>query len=76
MFIFLHFSSPIPEIIVADLKKKAPRIILATNPCRLQYCTQQIVVCRADLVTKLCRNTLQFPQTGQLEEHVNSENQL
>lgn len=61
---------PLPEFLVSDLKKKYPRIILATNPVRLQYCTQQIVVCRADLVTKLCRNALQFPSNGPLADHV------
>lgn len=62
--------APLPECLIGDLKKRYPRIVLATNPCRLQYCTQQIVVCRADLVTKLCRNTIHFPQSGQLEDHV------
>lgn len=61
--------APLPELLIGDLKKRYPRIVLATNPCRLQYCTQQIVVCRADLVTKLCRNTIHFPQSGQLEDH-------
>lgn len=61
---------PLPESLCADFKKKIPRTILATNPCRLQYCTQQIVVCRADLVTKFCRNTIHFPDNGQLEDHV------
>lgn len=63
---------PLPECLVADLKKRYPRIVLATNPCRLQYCTQQIVVCRSDLVTKLCRNTIHFPKSGQLEDHVSA----
>lgn len=61
---------PLPDSLCADFKKKIPRTILATNPCRLQYCSQQIVVCRADLVTKLCRNTVHFPESGQLEDHV------
>lgn len=60
----------LPESLCAGLKRLLPRIILASNPCRLQYCTQQIVVCRADLVTKLCRNTINFPDTGKLEDHV------
>lgn len=58
------------ESLCGDLKQLVPRTILATNPCRLQYCTQQIVVCRADLVTKLCRNTINFPNVGKLEDHV------
>lgn len=61
---------PLHEYLVSDLKKKYPRIILATNPVRLQYCTQQIVVFRTDLVRKLCRNALQFPSSGVLAEHV------
>uniref|UniRef100_A0A182REB2 DNA polymerase epsilon subunit n=1 Tax=Anopheles funestus TaxID=62324 RepID=A0A182REB2_ANOFN len=60
---------PIPYALTEELKKRFPRTILTTNPCRLQYCTQQIVVCRADLVTKLCRNTIHFPKEGLLEEH-------
>ncbi|XP_055613280.1 DNA polymerase epsilon subunit 2 [Uranotaenia lowii] len=60
---------PLPEFLVADLKKRYPRTVLTTNPCRIQYCTQQIVVCRMDLVTKLCRNTIHFPKSGQLEDH-------
>lgn len=61
---------PLPETLCSDFKRLVPRTILATNPCRLQYCTQQIVVCRADLVTKLCRNTIHFPESGKLEDHV------
>lgn len=60
----------LPESLCAPLKRLVPRTILASNPCRLQYCTQQIVVCRADLVTKLCRNTINFPDAGKLEDHV------
>uniref|UniRef100_A0A182PSQ3 DNA polymerase epsilon subunit n=1 Tax=Anopheles epiroticus TaxID=199890 RepID=A0A182PSQ3_9DIPT len=60
---------PIPDVLTGELKKRFHRTILTTNPCRLQYCTQQIVVCRADLVTKLCRNTIHFPKEGLLEEH-------
>lgn len=67
---------PIPESLVKELRKKCKRIILTTNPCRLQYCTQQIVVCRMDLVRKLCRNTIKFPQTGKLEDHVSFQQGL
>lgn len=62
--------APIPNALASELLKCAPKTILATNPCRLQYCTQQIVVCRADLLTKMCRNTIHFPTTGSLPDHV------
>ncbi|XP_017129312.1 DNA polymerase epsilon subunit 2 [Drosophila elegans] len=62
--------APIPECLAAGLLKVWPRTQLATNPCRLQYCTQQIVVCRLDLMAKFCRNTLHFPEdTSQIEQH-------
>ncbi|KAH8270143.1 hypothetical protein KR018_004652 [Drosophila ironensis] len=62
--------APIPECLAAGLLKAWPRTQLATNPCRLQYCTQQIVVCRLDLMAKFCRNTLHFPEdTAQIEQH-------
>ncbi|XP_017138625.1 DNA polymerase epsilon subunit 2 [Drosophila miranda] len=62
--------APIPECLAAGLLKAWPRTQLATNPCRLQYCTQQIVVCRLDLMAKFCRNTLHFPEdTSQIEQH-------
>ncbi|KAL7037262.1 hypothetical protein ACKWTF_009142 [Chironomus riparius] len=60
---------PLPQTIVQDMMKKHKRVILATNPCRLQYCTQEIVVCRLDLLRKLCRNTIKFPENGQLPDH-------
>lgn len=62
--------APLPNSLCADFKRLVPRTVLASNPCRIQYCTQQIVVCRVDLVTKLCRNTINFPESGQLEDHV------
>lgn len=61
---------PLPATVVQDLLRKNKRVILATNPCRLQYCSQQIVVCRMDLLRKLCRNTIKFPETGELADHV------
>lgn len=61
---------PLSTYVVQDLLRRNKRVILATNPCRLQYCTQQIVVCRMDLLRKLCRNTIKFPDTGHLADHV------
>lgn len=60
---------PLPDHLTTDLRKKCPRLVLASNPCRLQYCTQQIVVARVDLVTKLCRNAFSFTGTDGLEDH-------
>lgn len=60
----------IPACLASGLLKVWPRTKLATNPCRLQYCTQQIVVCRLDLMAKFCRNTLHFPpDTSEIDQH-------
>lgn len=62
--------APIPMLLAAGLLKAWPRTRLTTNPCRLQYCTQQIVVCRLDLMAKFCRNTLHFPtDIERIEQH-------
>lgn len=61
---------PLPKYLCQNLIKSFPRTSLATNPCRLQYCTQEIVVCNADLVKKFCRNAIFFPQDGELADHV------
>ncbi|XP_014248920.1 DNA polymerase epsilon subunit 2 [Cimex lectularius] len=51
----------LPEFILENLKAQVPGLISMTNPCRIQYCTQEIVLIREDIVTKLCRNTIHFP---------------
>ncbi|XP_035726103.1 DNA polymerase epsilon subunit 2-like isoform X1 [Vespa mandarinia] len=49
------------KYVVEDIQKAIPEAIFATNPCRIQYCTKEIVVYREDILIKMCRNTLRFP---------------
>ena len=60
---------PIPNFIVQDIQKKVPGALMATNPCRLQYCTQEIVLFREDIVSKMCRNCIYFPESGDIPSH-------
>ena len=60
----------LPKSILSGFIKRVPGTILATNPCRIQYCTKEIVVLREDILTKLCRNTLKFLDTANIFEHV------
>ena len=63
---------PIPNFIGEDLLKKMPvkeNIYFVSNPCRVQYCTQEIVLFREDIVTKMCRNCIYFPETGDIPSH-------
>ena len=52
---------PIPSALTDRIKQKVPMSVFTTNPCRIQYCTQEIVVFREDLVNKMCRNSLHLP---------------
>ncbi|XP_054011189.1 DNA polymerase epsilon subunit 2 [Hylaeus anthracinus] len=61
--------SPLPKNLTEYFRKNIPGAIFATNPCRIQYCTKEIVVLREDILTKMCRNTLHFPQEGNIYDH-------
>lgn len=62
--------SPLPKHLTGEFQKNIPGAIFTTNPCRIQYCTKEIVVLREDILTKMCRNTLQFPREGNAYDHV------
>lgn len=53
---------PLPKCIIEEVTKVIPNAIFTTNPCRIQYCTKEIVVLREDMLTKMCRNALRFPK--------------
>lgn len=52
---------PIPESLIKGVTDKLPLAVFTSNPCRIQYCTQEIVVFREDLVNKMCRNSIHIP---------------
>ena len=60
---------PIPEFISQDLTLKIPNCIMATNPCRIQMYTQEIVIFREDIISKMCRNCVYFPEDGETSRH-------
>lgn len=61
----------IPNSITKEIRDKlGDAAIFATNPCRIQYCTQEIVIMRQDLVMKMCRNSIHFPETGDIPDHL------
>ncbi|XP_054720371.1 DNA polymerase epsilon subunit 2-like [Uloborus diversus] len=51
----------IPFSYVGDFKKKVPNAIFASNPCRLQYYSQDILIFREDIISKMCRNSIYTP---------------
>lgn len=58
------------DYITEEFTKRVGNVIITTNPCRIQYCTQEMVVIREDLVTKMCRNCVKFPNTEHIPNHV------
>ncbi|KAL0088647.1 DNA polymerase alpha/epsilon subunit B-domain-containing protein [Phycomyces blakesleeanus] len=59
---------PIPDSFTSRIKQKVRKAIFTTNPCRIRYCTQDIVIFREDLLSRLWRNVLLNPQLGTVSE--------
>ncbi|TSW08324.1 DNA polymerase epsilon subunit 2 [Bagarius yarrelli] len=57
----IHHRPPLGEHITEEFRQRVPFSVFTTNPCRIQYCSQEIVVIREDLVSKMCRNCLRPP---------------
>ncbi|KAI8978603.1 DNA polymerase alpha/epsilon subunit B-domain-containing protein [Pilobolus umbonatus] len=49
---------PLPASFVSKLKRKLRKATFTTNPCRIRYCTQDMVIYREDLLNKLMKRTL------------------
>ncbi|KAF7251478.1 DNA polymerase epsilon subunit 2 [Varanus komodoensis] len=60
----IHERPPLTKNITAEFRKQVPFSVFTTNPCRVQYCTQEIIIFREDLVNKMCRNCVRFPCSG------------
>ncbi|KAG7167785.1 DNA polymerase epsilon subunit 2-like [Homarus americanus] len=45
-----------PANITEEIKKAVPSAFFVSNPCRLLFCTQEIVIFRENIVAKMCRN--------------------
>jgi len=64
-------KSSIPDAFVKDFKVKVPNSIFTTNPCRIRYCTQEIIVFRDDLVNRMRRHCIIEPSdTWDISQHL------
>ncbi|GAM26521.1 hypothetical protein SAMD00019534_096960 [Acytostelium subglobosum LB1] len=52
---------PIPDVFVKGFKSKVANSVFTTNPCRIRYCTQEIIVFREDIVNKVRRHCIKEP---------------
>lgn len=55
----------IPKCISDELCDKVPFAMFATSPCRIQYCTQEILIIREDLINKMSRNCIHLPSDAE-----------
>lgn len=46
----------LPNSLIKDIKSKLPKVTFASNPCRILYKSQEIVVFREDLMSRMLRN--------------------
>ncbi|KAI8379698.1 DNA polymerase alpha/epsilon subunit B-domain-containing protein [Radiomyces spectabilis] len=52
---------PIPNLFTSRVKQKIRKAIFTSNPCRIRYCTQDIVIYREDILNRMWRNVLLRP---------------
>ena len=50
---------PILSSFTSHLKTKIPKVHFATNPCRLKFFAQEVVIFREDTMARMLRNTLE-----------------
>ncbi|XP_078483526.1 DNA polymerase epsilon subunit 2 [Ciona intestinalis] len=62
----------IPDVVTDEFCAKVPNAIFASNPCRIQYCTQELIIYRDDIVKKMCKNSIRGPTTDINEQFVKS----
>ncbi|KAF9134753.1 DNA-directed DNA polymerase epsilon, subunit B [Mortierella sp. 14UC] len=51
----------IPDFYTAKIRSLVKRSIFASNPCRIKYCDQEIVIFREDILNRLLRNCIVPP---------------
>ncbi|XP_057662767.1 DNA polymerase epsilon subunit 2 [Diorhabda carinulata] len=67
---FTHIAPrfALPSYVTGDMKKVLPKAIFTTNPCRIQYCTRELTLFRADLMPKLLQGTLHKPSKDEIPD--------
>lgn len=52
---------PLPSALLKSMISKVPNLTLGSNPCRIRWFSQEIVVFRDDLMGRMMRNAVRFP---------------
>ncbi|RLN63551.1 hypothetical protein BBP00_00004060 [Phytophthora kernoviae] len=59
---------PLPDLCTRELTRKVPNVMCSTNPCRIRYYTQDIVIFREDLQQKMQRHAILQPMPSEQDE--------
>ena len=51
----------IPSILTQGISERVPGAHFSSNPCRIQFGTEEMVVFREDIINKMCRQCVHFP---------------
>lgn len=55
---------PIQSCLTSDITDRISNVTFCSNPCRIQFCTREIVIFREDILTKMSRHCIRFPSEG------------
>lgn len=53
---------PLPHVLTSDLREQLPNAVFGTNPCRIRYCTQELVLFRDDIEQRMRRQCMMPPK--------------
>lgn len=56
---------PLLSSFVSRMKNKVPNVHFATNPCRIKFFGQEIVIFREDIMARMLRNTIRVKQEAE-----------
>ncbi|GFS44876.1 DNA polymerase epsilon subunit B2 [Actinidia rufa] len=58
----------LPKYLTEEFQKHVPNAIFSSNPCRVKFCTQEIVFFRQDLLYRMRRSCLMRPSTEETND--------
>lgn len=64
---------PLPDLCTRELIRKVPNVTCSTNPCRIRYYTQDIVIFRDDLQQKMQRHAILPPTPSEQGEAMDED---
>ncbi|KIM90898.1 hypothetical protein PILCRDRAFT_94563 [Piloderma croceum F 1598] len=59
---------PLLSSFVSRMRNKLPKVHFATNPCRIKFFGQEIVIFREDTMARMLRNTIRVKQKAEGED--------